>query len=236
MFGLKVSMASKAQYIRGKFNSVWSSELRGGGELKKELRLVCSDDETVYLTHPKDALEIQREIANHTEKVEVVLDAFACVGGDSLAAMYVHREAHVHAVQRVTTIEEKERFERLATNLKQFRGTVRRSGKVLWYQSDIGSFLMKFDSDISLLYLDPPWALGEDPKVISSSESIRVFLKHNVFDFLRTKQSPRLICFKLPYKVDDIEEWPCLSMSYRHVKWIPMRQGKYHVHILHVIE
>ena len=221
--------SGKAQFILREFNSSWTKELG------RKVQLVCSEEETAYITRPADALAIQKEIAKHTDELTVVLDAFACVGGDSLAAMHIHRQADVYAVQRVRNAEEEERFGRLGRNLRQFRGALERKGKVEWHRSDIGSFIQQFKIDISLLYLDPPWAVGEDPREISTAEAIRVFLKHNVFDYLRRKSCPRLICLKLPYMVHDIEEWPDLSLSYRNVKYLNMR-GKYHVHILHVIE
>ena len=211
---------TKAQYILEEFNSVWTNKLG------KQMHLACSEEEAMYLTRPNDALRIQMEIAKHTDNLEVIVDAFACVGGDALAAMYIHRNARVLAVQRAGSAEERRRFLRLRRNLIQFSKALP-DDKVSWYPSDICHFLEGFNESISLLFLDPPWALGGDPTKISPAEVIRAFLKLNVFDALQTK--PYLICFKLPHQVDDIAEWPGLpysTVSHLHVR------GKYHVYIL----
>ena len=220
----RVGRKTKAQHISEQFEKLWTNILG------KRVNLLCDDKETTYLTQPYDALEIQTEIAKHTGNLKVIVDAFACIGGDSLAAIYIHRNADVYAIQRVESAEERERFQRLVHNLTQFRGVFRRTGRVTWYQTDIGHFLTWFQSPISLLYLDPPWALGEDTRIASSDE-IRDFLTHNVFNSLQGKAPPRMICFKLPHKVHNITEWPHLQAQYAEVKYIHMR-GKYHVYIL----
>jgi len=107
------------------------------------------------------------------------------------------------------------------------------SAMVYWFDSDVGNFLIKFDQNISVLYLDPPWAVGSDPSSISPLSEIRRFLKHNVFDHLRREAYPQIICFKLPRKAEDIEEWPELAAPYVSVDHDFMRNS-YHIHILRI--
>ena len=215
----------KAEHIRSRFSSTWSEILH------QKIQLECSDEETRYLTPPLDAIMIQREIAKFEPAPRHFVDAFACIGGDSLAAMLVHPAADVWAIQRAKSVAEKERFGRLETNLRRFRRTVDRTGRVCWYASDIGNFLMHFKDDISVLFLDPPWAVGPDPDVISPAEEIRAFLGNNVFRHLQTR--PRYICLKLPHSVEDsIEQWPRSSAAgYRLVRSIHVRR-RYFVYIL----
>ena len=217
----------KAEYIRGRFSLEWANIL------ECPVTLECSDEETKYLTRPYDAMKIQRMISGHVERADVVVDAFACIGRDSLAAMCVHRAADLYAVQRVKGATERERFDRLGVNIRRVRNILRRPGRVYWIDSDVGNFLMNFDKNISVLHLDPPWALGSDPSSISPLSEIRRFLKHNVFDHLRKGYYPRVICFKLPCRADDIEDWPGLAVRYVSAEHRPMKS--YYVHILRVV-
>lgn len=219
----------KARHIRGKFSSEWAEIL------ERRVTLECSDEETVYLTRPNDAMKIQRIISKHVDRVEVVVDAFACIGGDSLAIMCVHPSADLYAIQRVKSDVERDRFSRLGSNIRKVRNILRRPGRVNWVDSDVGNFLMKFDQSISVLYLDPPWAVGSDPSKISPLSEIRRFLENNVFNHLRKDAYPRAICFKLPFKARDIENWPGLTVPYVSVGYKFMRES-YHIHVVHIAE
>jgi len=102
----------------------------------------------------------------------------------------------------------------------------RRSGAVRWYDVDIGNFLMQCPlSEISVLYLDPPWAVGPDPSVVSPNDEIREFLWQNVFRF----RTPAVICLKLPRRVEDVAEWP--GEGFECVAEMNLRR-KYFVYIL----
>ena len=218
---------TKEEFISDEFDSMWRRFL---GVDDRRFHLECSPEETLYLTRPGDAVAIQEEVAKHIRSVKVFLDAFACVGGDSIAAMFVHREADVHAVQRVRGDEERERFERLGRNLRTVRRVCRRAGVVRWYDVDIGNFLMRGElSCISVLFLDPPWCLGRNPAEISSNEAIREFLWQNVFRFLGGV-APVVICLKLPRRAADVEEWSG-SIEYEVVACMDMRR-KYVVYVL----
>jgi len=223
-------MASKALFLSNELTTRWKRVL---GVSDARFRLVCSAEETVYFTRPDDALAIQREISKHLGTVSVFLDAFACVGGDSMAALYVHKEADVHAVQRAKSEEERARFIRLGQNLRAIRKSCsNRTGSVRWYDIDIGSFLMQTDlPEISVLYLDPPWAVGADPEKVSSNNEICRFLRQNVFRFLKRDVAPSLICLKLPHFVGNIEEWPNIETEYALVAHLHVRK-KYHVYVL----
>ena len=193
----------KAQERKREFSKEWSRIIH------EDVQLRCTDEETEYLTRPQDAIRIQTAISSvHKGPVRTFVDAFACIGGDSLGAMYAHPNAEIHSVQRTISMEEQGRFERLGYNLRRFRNALGRPGKTFWHGIDIGTFLRTDSAScrISVLFLDPPWALGKNPREISPMDQIRNFLHNNVFRFLRCR--PEVICLKLPHEADDIEEWP----------------------------
>lgn len=215
----------KATQIQTEFAELWSACVG------KSLDLKCTPEETVYLTQPRDALAIQDHIKKLNPRVRTFVDCFACVGGDSLAAMFTHPNAHVYAIQRTKTAEETARFKRLESNLREFRRQYRCSGKVHAVPSDIGNWLARaLVADISVLFLDPPWALDTDPRKISPMEDIRAFLDNNVFRFLQC--IPKLIVLKLPPgPVPDIASWPGEHWHLRGPP-LPIRRGRFFVYSL----
>ena len=51
---------------------------------------------------------------------------------------------------------------------------------------------------VSLLYLDPPWAVGPDPRVVSRVTKILDFLELKVFAVMVRFMLPEIIFLKLP--------------------------------------
>ena len=208
-----------------------------------DLKFECTDEEWAYVTMPRDAEYIHRSIAYALEEDEcnVFIDAFACVGGDTIAAMNQFKGAEVFAVQKGSSGEDIERFGRLRQNIDTCK-TIIPNGKQTVSLSglDIQSFLTNLSSgqEVSVLYLDPPWALGENPHLISKPLIINFFLKTKVWDPLKKKNiHPLLIVLKLPGKPTSplIEEWPSVGVKYKQVALLTPRR-KFSVYILRKVK
>ena len=204
------------------------------------LKLECRDEKTRYLTRPKDAECIQTKIGEQARDILIhnVLDAFACIGVDSIACMDVHREANIHAVQRTSTAEERSQFNRLEHNLKAVDRVLKRSrhprtGEIQCHATDIETFLQSLRFEISVLFLDPPWML-DSAVSISSIDVIFQFLEANVLGVLRSRRNyTPMICFELPVAVDDLLGRVNLAALY-HVKWCEHIRGRYFVYLLRI--
>ena len=200
------SRADKSQVRIEQFNGQWARVL---GD--PSLRLLCDAEEANYITLPMDALEIQQRILRCVRSpVRVVIDAFACVGGDALAMLFTHQQAEVHAVQRVSNPIEHARFERLRANLESLKQALKGRDEhrpdARCHGMEIKQFLREVPlQEVSLLYLDPPWAVGPDPKVVSRVPEILDFLKCNVFDACSVR--PEIIFLKLPGRMNDFARW-----------------------------
>ena len=130
----------KARAIQSNFIRQWREKL---GNWK--LILECDPEETLYLTRPEDAVQIQTRIRDDLSTPLLnIVDAFACIGGDSIAAMYVHRGAQIHAVQRTASIAERHRFQRLQNNLAAVSRCLFRRTDVHCYDQDIRRFWLVF--------------------------------------------------------------------------------------------
>ena len=159
-------------------------------------KLVCDKEEVNYVTHPNDAVEIQNAIAAIYPDVKVFVDAFACVGGDTMATAFIHNHAKIIAVQRVMVEKEVGRFQRLQHNVSTFQSYFHRRNIIECRAIDVAGFLSSYQEPISVLFLDPPWAVGKDPVEISPVNEILEFLQTDVFTKLTTL--PSVICIKLP--------------------------------------
>lgn len=163
------------------------------GHLPAPLRFAMTDEEARYVTLPDDAVRIQRRLANLWSG-RLLVDAFACVGGDTLAAALVHRRARIVAVQRADTDEERARFGRLVDNVRAFRPLCHRTQRIECVAQDAGAFLGGADyGDDWALYLDPPWERR-------GADAIMASLGPLVFDRLRGR--PRVVCTKLPARCE----------------------------------
>lgn len=225
----------KMRYIQKEFSEKWRHFL-----WNESLILECSYEETRYLTRPQDAGYIQTMIRKQagTTPILSVLDAFACIGGDSIACMKVHRGADLHSVQRTDTEEERERFKRLVRNLNAVDRVLKssrnpRTGELQCHDSDIKTVLEGPRFEISVLFLDPPWML-DSAISISSIDVIFQFIEDNVLSVLRSRRIyPPMICFKLPVAVDDLLSRVNLAARYQ-VEWCEHIRGKYFVYLLRI--
>jgi hypothetical protein len=220
-------MTEKARRIHEQFVDAWS------GMLGNRLTFECDEEETNYITRPGDAAVIYPAIvrALRTRRAECFIDAFACVGGDTLAAMYYLRRLPVHAVQLNDTPASEGRFARLAANVERFNRMIRgRPARGYAHGTDIRSFLCENTEILagSILYLDPPWTVDSATTGISPLREIAAFLDAHVWRALRV--CPGLIVLKLPAEAADVQDWPYLARHYSLAERVSPR-GRFHVHI-----
>jgi hypothetical protein len=206
-------LEAKADTIRSGFVRDWSDMIR----LREGFPFECDDDEANYITRPVDAKVIYKAMlrATPSSRRTHFIDAFACVGGDTLAAMWYFPHLHVHAIQLDETRENHERFQRLTHNIDTFNRLLPRRSPAQAYGTDIRSFLLSHAAVMnqSILYLDPPWELGPLGSGISSLRDISHFLEDHVFSAL-TEKPPRVIVLKLPCGELDPRDWPFLHRNY----------------------
>ncbi len=163
--------------------------MKGNDQLAWFFHFECDDREADYITRPVDAKVIYQTMlrATRPSRCTHFIDAFACVGGDTLAAMFYFPHLHVHAIQLDEPRENHERFQRLTHNIATFNRLLpRRSGSVQAYGTDIKSFLLSHAAVLnqSILYPDPPWELGPPGSGISLLRDISHFLEDHVFSAL----------------------------------------------------
>ncbi len=219
--GLEYDRQVKAEYLKEDFVNRWSGRLA-----VTRFAFECDTDEASYMTRPGQAFKIHEEIAHalQGDQCETFIDAFAGVGGDTLAAMDQFKQAHIFAIQ--PDVEgDQGRFMRLKQNIETFKGVVKgriNTDSVTAKHMNINTFLTDWHTTISILYLDPPWALGKDKHNYSPAAIIESFLDKNVWEPLQKSKEihPLCIVLKLPHNVrDGVESWPKLPDSvYKQVK------------------
>jgi hypothetical protein len=239
---LEYEAQRKADHIITEFIGNWSRRLRLPSSNSFEFE--CTTEETLYITRPDDAALIHNAIAKAMSGIRCksFIDAFACVGGDTLAAMNQYKDARVYAVQR-NTANEPGRFDRLTKNIDTFNKIVKGRtvpDSVVPIGTDIRSFLSSIpaDSSISILYLDPPWSLTPNTTRYSTDKEIETFLDQEVWLPLQENRNyPFIIVLKLPRRLQRNESvtWPKLQRNYREHDYIPPRR-KFHVYILRLID
>jgi hypothetical protein len=192
----------RAEYIRSEFTQKWRNKLQVDGEFN----LVCGDEETMYLTRPADAIHVWERIKSLPEStsISVVVDGFAGVGGDTLAAM--HFFGNVIAVQRGSNSKESMRFNYLKWNTFILRWFFPKKYTVECEKKSLSEFLQRRRLDVvrSLLYLDPPWLLPDGK--YRNGEQLQYLLQEECFKYL-DNMKPYLICMKLPPLVKTVSKW-----------------------------
>ena len=249
-----ILLQGKARAIHDRLVREWSRIL-GLPRNRPPLQFLCDEEETNYITQPRDAIPIYQAISHALEGPDtttvvvvcrVFIDAFACVGGDTLAAMHAFESAHVYAIQLSTNAG---RFRRLTANVREFNQVLSTHGRTTVgthrahaIGTDIRSFLTQralgllSDTNANgILYLDPPWGVDPlNPGTVSPLDDIHHFLDINVFRplfFLRDSDSlPLLIVLKLPLEAEDIRAWPALREHYHLNNRLSIR-NRFYVHI-----
>jgi len=177
------------------------------------LTMEYTDEEAKYMSQPSETTERNEALKTllGDDKVTII-DAFACVGGDSVSFLKSFRKCSLHAVQRATTEEEIQRCDRLRNNIVAASEPLEASGAEgnhqYVYPRSISEALKDIQVNahgdpISLLYLDPPW-FERGQKL--DMESISILLNANVFIPIEsTNLQPRHICMKLDFSADDLK-------------------------------
>jgi 16S rRNA G966 N2-methylase RsmD len=150
-----------------------------------------------YITTPHNAKLICKIIKQYFDKnnvkMESIVDATACVGGDTIALSKTFKEVLASEIDI-------KNFKMLENNVKVYR-----LNNVRLYNEDCLKLLSKIDY-VQAVYFDPPWG-GSDYKnhdnlhLTINNESIE---KISIDLILRKycKRPPRFIIFKLPKNYD----------------------------------
>ncbi len=172
------------------------------------LNMEFSTEEAKYISQPKETLErnvILRHIFGDKKDITII-DAFACVGGDSVSLMYEFYLCHLHSVQRGETADEIQRFDRLCRNVTMAKKTFASNSRVHTHKlpiSDAFAEIKKSVTTVELLFLDPPW-YDVDGRL--NLESMCVLLSKNIFDpMLSCGIEPEFICLKLDFTPTDLQ-------------------------------
>jgi hypothetical protein len=169
--------------------------------------LECTEEEAKYISQPSETLERNRALKCYFEGREniVIIDAFACVGGDSISLMSAFKSCKLHSVQRTETAEERGRFTRLVANTGNAIKHVASSSTCTPYANQISSAIKQIetntrDSGVDLLFLDPPWFdRGEKLDL----DDMVYLLQKNVFDPMKAANlKPNVICMKVDFTID----------------------------------
>jgi hypothetical protein len=189
------------------------------------------------------------------DAVVTIVDAYACVGGDTLSFAKLASDrkfrTEIYAVQKVQPKKDDEgddkgRFARLEKNIAAFldgNPVVRLSAKVSAVNMPIQDFIRKKPfSEISLLYLDPPWNLpegfdlstnrGTDKKPSPATMLYIDRVQSEIFGPLAAAKAPRprLIGLKTPTPFIEFSialfDLAPFTRGYALVKSIPFRDKR----------
>ena len=123
----------------------------------------------------------------------LIVDAFACIGADTMALMADFPRARLFAVQRAGNDKELERFQRLTCNTALFDETFcHHSCTLVTVPLEIERFLPSIRKQINLLYLDPPW--GNDAGTPHPDQTV---FNHATSVLALAQQPPFVVVMKL---------------------------------------
>jgi hypothetical protein len=124
-----------------------------------EMDFQFDEEESKYITYPHQVHERSALLKTLIRAPNpVIVDGFACVGGDSVALMADFPGADLYAVQCVTCAAENSRFCRLIHNVTEFNTKFRQKrADVFTISCAVEDFMQQFNKTVDLLYLDPPW-------------------------------------------------------------------------------
>ena len=193
------------------------------------VKMQFTDIEATYITQPTETLgrnNALHKIFMRRNDISII-DAFACVGGDSVSFMSAFPLCELHSVQQVTTAEETGRYRRLCDNVANAQRQERYRG-VRFHPYDCStmtffSMAENVGKKIDLLFLDPPWKIGE---TVMDLTSMTEFLKINVFQpMILSNLMPEIICMKLSFSVRDLrscQDFMQLIGVYLPIKSVPV--------------
>jgi len=179
-------------------------------------------DEARFITQPEELQERNRVLARRLTTAGLIVDAFACVGGDAVSfALDLPSTMTIHAVQVARCDETRARVGRLERNLRPYgaRATV--------FGMAISEYLQQATTPISLLYLDPPWYDADDHRAFTAPEIVD-FLESEVFAHLQ--HPPLIVCAKVPFP----DFGPPSLAAYRRRLRLPVMRGRRVVYWFHL--
>ena len=180
----------------------------------------------------------------------VVVDGYACVGGDTLSFMQMaflnQLTLQIHAVQGFSADEKVDptRIERLKSHVDQYFKKNPTTAKVTVANQCMQNFIVEHkDLQIDLLYLDPPWNLPEGFDLATNrgtdrkpSLATKIYISRIVSEVFRPfalaeARRPKFICFKAPtpfveFSLALFEEVPSFSDGYKLKASIPFRDKR----------
>ena len=168
-----------------------------------------TDEEATYISQPTETLarnEVLRKIFNRRDDISII-DAFACVGGDSISFMHAFSKCKLHSVQRTETADERNRYDRMCDNVGNAQKQVMYQGVIFHHYDcpiDVAFSRIKENvvGKVDLLFLDPPWYQGE--RVLDAT-SMTWFLRKNVFQpIIEADLMPEIICMKLSFSAVEL--------------------------------
>ena len=165
-----------------------------------------TDTEAAYISQPTETLErnnVLCKIFGYRQSI-VIIDAFACVGGDSISLMHAFPSCIIHSVQRSETDEEQGRCARLCRNAAEACKT---NPEVTFhsYNCPISTTFSRMPvTAIDLLFLDPPWYLGDTELNLGSMVEL---LRTDVFvPMTHASLLPEIICMKLCFTASELAD------------------------------
>ena len=183
-------------------------------------RFELSDEEANMVSLPQRCVTRNESIARLLTGLghaAVVIDCYACVGGDTLSFAKMAEEyglrLEIMAVQ-CSSSDDMGRVERLREHVRLYfrhNSTAGDYAKVLVFNTPVQKFIMEsLEKPIDLLYLDPVWHLpegfdlstnhGTDVDPSPATVSFITSIQNDVFGPMLEKGCPRpgLICLKAP--------------------------------------
>ena len=187
-----------------------------------------NEEESRYITFPHHVSErsVFLKTLIHTKK-PVIIDGFACVGGDSIIFMADFPTATVYAIQCVFSSPDKKRFSRLIHNVTAFNRTYgQNNAKALAVSSTIEEYLSNFNKPVDLLYLDPPW-------FTNGRERAHDVIMHHLNAVLKTAVvNVKFVVIKIKSNVNNAD---CFH-GYKLIKSLAMNTSRKKAFYFHVFE
>jgi hypothetical protein len=185
-----------------KFNRYWIDQY------KLHINFTFGEDDYPFITLTEAAMlrnELLRKKMDSMGLPEnpVIVEPFAGCGADTITFLYDMKPQKIY----VSEIDDK-KSELLRKNLENFEQATKEThnlGKTMNYYvglaKDIFENVIANSTDISLLYLDPPWVLhgikGNEEGGEADAGQLLTYLKTNLFDPMRKRKlAPKLIVIK----------------------------------------
>ncbi len=219
-----------------------NERLRADFRTNFQIALEFTSEEARYITQPSETVTRNQALkAIFGNKHITIIDAFACVGGDSISFIRTFADGcALHAVQRADNEEEIRRCARLRNNLHNAtRG--HRTIEYHVYDHPIAETLPNIrritHGDVDLLFLDPPW-FDRGEKL--SMENICILLASNVFEPMKQcTLRPAVVCIKLDFNADELnscETFRRMTQDYTIFRTVDVTRNHTPVYYFHILK